>query len=190
LDLYSIYFFPFLHGDFSSPEFNSFDETLTSAINTTIPPTELGICRVASMIHSRIDELSNKLSQVSRAVTMVQSTGSSNQKQVTDRLDRLEEKLDQIISLHQRSGLAYPTQEGGPERGVVRPREEMAVLAERPRKVRYLSRDVQTVCSLWIEWTEGLGDNPSIEWLNKEHGATWRSDVAGTFIQINSNIYL
>jgi hypothetical protein len=45
-----------------------------------------------------------------------------------------------------------------------------------------------------MEWTQGLGNNPSIELLNREQGATWRKDSAGTFFfffaQIKSNVYL
>jgi hypothetical protein len=104
----------------------------------------------------------------------------------------VEDNLDQILNYLERSGSAIPNQEGGQERGVIRMREETVAPAERPAKVRYLSRDIQTVQSLWIEWTEGLGSNPSIEWLNREHGATWRRDSAGTFFftQIIPNVYL
>ena len=65
-----------------------------------------------------------------------------------------------------------------PNRPVALPITALAQAAETPQPQYRMSRTLQTIPELWREWTVGLPGQPSIEQLDAQYGASWRSGPA------------
>jgi len=65
-----------------------------------------------------------------------------------------------------------------PNRPVALPITALAQAAETPQPQYRMSRTLQTIPELWREWTVGLPGQPSIEQLDTQYGASWRTGPA------------
>lgn len=178
---------------FGTPEFLQFEGALLKTMAETTPPAELQLRAIAPQINRRIDDLASNILAIGRAAGVQQQIELENVFEAMKAgFSSLEASIN-ILSRQQRTlQVAYIAgdsvcQVSGGEtdrQGSSGGRTDEDVSNKRKRDeldepVYCLRRDLKTVGDVWKEWTVGIEDSPSVNYLNEKYKTSWRSNSKG-----------
>ncbi|KAI3633127.1 hypothetical protein MIR68_009202 [Amoeboaphelidium protococcarum] len=174
----------FNHALFRSQDFLHYKEQLLAARVNNLPPTELRLQQampelvnkidsVGHSLHGKIDVLNHKVEQYAHSNTQVRNTlNDLLNGRTAVRLYAEPQAANHV--LHQ-----PPIQIDLNAPNVLQDQvgDNIDIIPARavPPQQYTMSRGLSTVQDVWREYKEGIGGNPSVESLEQQFGAKWRS---------------